>query len=197
MFKAVFVFASFILLSQNLMAADLKRAHEIVEEKCHLCHGMDGESSSAIYPRLAGQHEVYITKQLADFQAGRREGTMTEMSQGLTPDEMQALGRYFSEKPVKPHRVRDQEFANVGKYLYLKGNKYSGVSACQSCHGVDGKGTNTLPRLAGQHKRYIADQLMEFNSRKRNNDNAIMHSIASKLTELEIHALANYISGME
>lgn len=197
MFKRFMLVSVFILSSQNVLAADLDRAKEIVEEKCHLCHGMDGESSSAVYPRLAGQHEEYIAKQLADFQAGRREGTMTEMSEGLTPEEMVALGKYFSDKPVKPHRVRDKEFAAVGKYIYVNGNKYSGVSACQSCHGEDGKGTNQLPRLAGQHKRYVADQLMEFNSRKRTNDNAIMHSIASKLTELEIHALANYISGME
>ena len=197
MFKPVVVFSSLMFLSSNVMASDLERAKEIVEEKCHLCHGMDGESSSAIYPRLAGQHEAYIAKQLDDFKTGRREGTMNEMAQGLTPEEMTALGKYFSEKPVKPHRVRDKAFAAVGEYLYAKGNKYSGVSACQSCHGEDGKGTDQLPRLAGQHKRYIADQLMEFNTRKRTNDNSIMHSIASKLTELEIHALANYISGME
>ncbi len=197
MLKHLMFLCAAMIFSQNVHASDADRAREIVEEKCHMCHGTDGESSSAIYPRLAGQHEEYIAKQLADFKAGRREGTMNEMVGDLTPEEMLALGKYFASKPPKSHRVRDKEFAAVGRYIYNKGNKYSGVSACKSCHGPDGKGTNKLPRLAGQHKRYVADQLVEFNSRKRTNDNAIMHSIASKLTELEIHALANFISGME
>jgi len=197
MLKSVALVSALLLTTANALADDAGRAQEIVDEKCHMCHGTDGESSSAIYPRLAGQHEEYIAKQLADFKEGRREGTMNEMAADLTPEEMMALGKYFAAKPPQKHRVRDKEFAAVGEYLYNKGNKYSGVTACKSCHGAEGKGTNQLPRLAGQHKRYVADQLMEFNSRKRTNDNAIMHSIASKLTELEIQALANYISGME
>ena len=177
-------------------AADLNRVQEIVDQKCAICHGIGGEGSSAIYPRLAGQHAEYIAKQLADFQNGRRKGTMNEMAAGLTEDEMVALGDFFAAKPTKSHRVRDKEFAAVGYFLYHRGNKYSGVAACKSCHGDEGKGTKRLPRLAGQHKRYLMIQLQEFNQRKRTNDNAIMHSIASKLTELEIEALARYISGM-
>jgi len=198
MFKPAFVLAAALtLVAHSAQAADLARAKEIVEKKCHLCHGKDGESSSAIYPRLAAQNPEYIAKQLADFQAGRRTGTMNEMSQGLTPAEMRALGEYFAAKPALSHRVRKADFAAVGQYLYMKGNKYSGVTACKSCHGETGEGTKTLPRLAGQHKRYIADQLTEFHNRERTNDNAVMHSVASKLTEMEIHALANYISGMK
>ncbi len=175
-------------------AAD--RAKQIVNEKCYLCHGAEGESSSAIYPRLAGQHAEYIAKQLADFKAGRRKGTMNEMAADLTTEEMAALGEYFSAKPPQAHRVRDKEFEAVGYYLYNKGNSYSGVAACKNCHGDEGKGTKNLPRLAGQHKRYLVSQLQDFNKRVRTNDNAVMHSIASKLTEFEIEALANYISGM-
>jgi cytochrome c553 len=197
MFKRTFLICAFFIAAQSAQAGDLQRAKEIVEEKCHLCHGTDGESSSAIYPRLAAQHEEYIAKQLADFQAERRTGTMNEMSQGLTTDEMRALGQYFAAKPALSHRVRNAEFAAVGRYLYMNGNKYSGVTACKTCHGEDGKGTQTLPRLAGQHKRYVADQLTEFHNRNRTNDNAVMHSIASKLTEMEIQALATYISGMK
>ncbi|MEW7976177.1 MAG: c-type cytochrome, partial [Candidatus Sedimenticola endophacoides] len=91
--------------------------------------------------------------------------------------------------------MRDEEFAAVGAYLYRNGNRFSGVAACQSCHGAEGQGTRQLPRLAGQHKRYLLDQLQSFNQRTRSNDNAIMHTIASKLTEFEMEALALYISG--
>lgn len=186
-----------LLLIASPAAASDERAQEIVNERCYLCHGAEGESSSAIYPRLAGQHAEYIAKQLSDFKAGRRQGTMNEMAADLTPEEMKALGEYFAAKSPQAHKVRDPEFAAVGQFLYHRGNPYSGVAACKSCHGTEGKGTHSLPRLAGQHKRYLVTQLQDFNKRARTNDNAVMHSIASKLTELEIEALANYISGME
>lgn len=122
---------------------------------------------------------------------------MNEMAADLTEDEMLALANYFSQQKPSTHRVRDKQFSAVGQYIFHKGNKFSGVAACASCHGEDGSGTQGLPRLAGQHKRYISAQLEEFNSRKRTNDNAIMHSIASKLTELEREAVALYVSGLE
>lgn len=197
MTKSIPLVVLFALFVMNSQAADQDRAREIVEEKCHLCHGTEGEGSSAIYPRLAGQHAEYIAKQLGDFKSGRRQGTMNEMAADLTPEEMLALGEYFASKPAKAYRVRDKEFAAVGAFLYHRGNKYSGVAACKTCHGDEGKGTKQLPRLAGQHKRYLMDQLQSFNKRTRTNDNAIMHSIASKLTALEIEALARYISGMK
>lgn len=187
--------AVLLLAAGTLHAADLARAQEIVTAKCQLCHGMEGESSSAIYPRLAGQNAAYIAKQLADFKSGRRKGTMNEMAADLTAAEMAALGQYFSSKPPQAHRVSDPDFTAVGKYIYHNGNKWSGVAACASCHGEDGAGTEQLPRIAGQHLRYLVTQLQDFNSRERTNDNAIMHSIASKLTEMEIEAVARYLSG--
>ena len=138
-----------------------------------------------------------MIKQLQDFRSGQRKGVMNEMAADLTDEQITALADYFSSKPVLSHRVRDKEFAAVGKYIFNHGNRYSGVAACSSCHGEKGEGTESLPRLAGQHKRYVAEQLQAFNERKRTNDNAIMHSIASKLTELEIHAVANYVSGLK
>lgn len=176
-------------------AADLARAQAIVTEKCQLCHGMEGESSNAIYPRLAGQNAAYIAKQLADFKSGRRKGTMNEMAANLTEAEMVALGQYFSSKPPQAHRISDPDLAAVGKYIYHNGNKWSGVADCASCHGPDGAGTDKLPRIAGQHMRYLVTQLQDFTSRERTNDNAVMHSIASKLTEMEIEAVARYLSG--
>ena len=177
-------------------AADQERALEIVKGKCHLCHGLNGEASNAIYPRLAAQNAAYIAKQLADFQAGRRKGTMNEMAQGLTEEEMLALGEYFAAQPAKTHKVRNKALAAVGYYLYIKGNKWEGLPACASCHGKTGAGAEGLPRLAGQHKRYLVQQMEAFKDRRRTNDNAIMFSIQEKLTEMERHALALYISGL-
>ena len=186
-----------VLIAPEAMAVDLTRARAIVEEKCHLCHGVDGEASSVIYPRLAGQHKAYMIKQLKNFRSGERQGTMNEQAANLTDTEIAALAEYFNQKQTVKHPVQDEEFAAVGKYIYHKGNRYSGVAACATCHGESGAGTQKLPRLAGQHKRYVSAQLEDFNTRKRTNDNAIMHSIASKLTELERESVALYVSGLE
>jgi cytochrome c553 len=177
---------------------DSARAEEIVQGKCFVCHGMDGESSSPVFPRLAGQHARYIERQLADYQSGRRvSSTMKPMVEGLTPADFKALGRYFETRKPQPHKVEDVELAQVGRFVFVRGNPYSGVAACAGCHGPQGGGTETLPRLAGQHAQYTENQLKAFNKRERTNDNAVMHSIASKLSELELKAVAAYLSGLD
>lgn len=173
----------------------MERARQIIEERCHLCHGKEGEGSSAIYPRLAAQNADYIVAQLKDFKSGARKGTMNEMAADLSEEEMVALGAFFAAKPARSHRVRDEKFAAVGLYLYERGNRYSGVPACKGCHGDTGMGTDKLPRLAGQHKHYVMGQLEAFGDGSRKN--SVMNSIASQLTELEVEALARYISGMK
>jgi len=172
-------------------------ALKLVTEKCQFCHGLNGEASSVIYPRLAGQNKLYLEKQLNDFKSGKRQvEPMNEISGSLTADEITALAVYFKEQPAKSHRVRDKQLAAVGEYIFNKGNQYSGIAACASCHGGNGEGTDLRPRLAGQHKRYVSEQLNDFTLRTRSNDNAIMYSIAEKLTELEIEAVALYVSGL-
>ena len=197
MIRQLMIAASLLatLFATTAQASEHAQARSIVENRCQVCHGIQGESSNAVYPRLAGQSAKYIAKQLADFQAGRRTGTMNEMVTGLTEEDMIALGRYFSDMPAATHNISDPDLAAVGSYIYHQGNRWSGVASCASCHGADGAGTDTLPRIAGQHMRYLVFQLQDFNTRERNNDNAVMHSIASKLTQLEIEAVARYMSG--
>lgn len=175
---------------------DLARAGKIVSGSCFLCHGENGESSSEIFPKLAGQHASYIAKQLENFKTGKRKSTaMADMSARLTPDEMLALGAYFEAKKSEPETVKDQDLAGMGRYIFNSGNRFSGVPACASCHGKEGLGTANLPRLAGQYASYIETQLMLFNQRERTNDNAVMHAIVTKMSPLEIAAVAEYISG--
>lgn len=182
--------------SSSWAQADQARAQKIVMGSCFLCHGENGESASEVFPKLAGQHANYIAKQLANFKTGQRKSTaMADMSSRLSPDEMLALGQYFESKPVMPEAVNDADLAAVGRYIFHTGNTYSGVPACASCHGKDGLGTANLPRLAGQYASYIETQLTLFNQRERTNDNAVMHSIVSKMTPLEMAAVAAYISG--
>jgi cytochrome c553 len=176
--------------------ADEARAKKIVSGVCFVCHGAQGESSSEVFPRLAGQHWQYIAKQLENFKSGQRTSTaMANMVAKLTTDEMVALGKYFEKQnaPVEPSK--DAALAAVGQQIYQSGNKNSGVPACASCHGEGALGTASLPRLAGQYAAYTESQLKLFSSRQRTNDNAVMHTIVSKMTPLEMAAVAEYLSG--
>jgi len=174
------------------------RVAEIIASRCALCHGENGESSSTIYPRLAAQHPGYIAKQLKDFRDGRRKSdTMNDMAKDLQDDDIVGLASYFSGKTAGFRQPGDADFASVGKFIFQRGNSYSGVPACTSCHGTDGHGTEQLPRLAGQHPNYLEIQLKEFSKRERTNDNAVMHTVAAKLTELETRAVAIFIGGLQ
>lgn len=182
----------------QVTTASIDIALTIIQAKCQHCHGLNGEASSAIYPRLAAQNKTYLKKQLEDFRSiKRKEPTMNEMAANLTDTEITALASYFSAQANLSHRVRNKLLSSVGEYIFKNGNQYSGVADCASCHGENGEGNELRPRLAGQHKRYVAEQLHGFTERDRTNDNAIMFSIASKLTELEIEAVAYYVSGLK
>jgi cytochrome c553 len=195
--KLLLAAASILLCTAPALANDAARAEEIVMGKCFVCHGVDGESSSPVFPRLAGQHARYIERQLADYKSGRRKSSaMQPMVENLSAADFKALGAYFESRTPQAHKVADAELAQVGRFIFVRGNPHSGVAACATCHGPHGGGTENLPRLAGQHAQYTENQLKAFNKRERTNDNAVMHGIASKLNELEMKAVAAYISGM-
>ena len=196
--KALCVAAVLALAESTSPAAADRKAASIIEGRCALCHGPEGESASAIYPRLAAQNAEYIGKQLKDFRDGRRKSdAMAEMAADLTDGEIAALAEFFAGKPPKSRRPGDTDLAGVGRYIYVKGNPYSGVPACATCHGPAAHGTTQLPRLAGQHPAYLQTQLKEFNKRARTNDNAVMHTVAAKLAELELVAVTVYLGGLE
>ena len=176
--------------------ADEARAKKIVSGVCFVCHGAEGESSSELFPRLAGQHWEYTLKQLENFKNGKRKSTaMAGMVAPLKPDEMEAVAKYFEKMKHTPEPPKDAALAAVGQYIYHQGNKYSGVPACVGCHGPQAAGAAGLPRLAGQYASYTETQLKLFNKRERTNDNAVMHTVAEKMTPLEMAAVAEYLSG--
>lgn len=196
--KPLLLAAALAVASTATRSDDLKRGEEIVQGKCFICHGAEGESSSPVFPRLAGQHAAYTARQLADYKSGKRKSSaMQPMVEDLTAPDFAALGKFFESRAVHLHVVDDAELAQVGKFIYTRGNSYSGVPACASCHGPTGQGTEALPRVAGQHALYTERQLKQFSQRERTNDNAVMHLVASRLTELETKAVASYVSGLK
>lgn len=172
---------------------------ELRADVCSHCHGEDGQASSRMYPRLAAQNRDYIEKQLVNFRDGARESDiMNGMAADLSDAQIAALAEYYSAQPAKKHRVRSskQALEAVGYYIYHEGNEYTKIPPCADCHGEFAAGDASLPRLAGQHRHYVVEQLMAFEDRSRSNDSAIMHSVAKNLTELEINAVALYVSGL-
>ena len=194
--RTTFTLAVALLFSMSAFAqADEARAKKIAGGSCFLCHGAQGESTSEVFPRLAGQHAEYIAKQLTAFKSGQRKSTaMVEMVSKLTPDEMLALGKYYEKMSIPREEPKDPQLAAMGRYIFHNGNKFSGVPACVSCHGANAEGAANLPRLATQFSGYIHTQLKSFNKRDRTNDNAVMHVVAEKMTELEMAAVAEYVS---
>jgi cytochrome c553 len=185
------------LVAGQALAAGLTTA-ELVSERCGTCHGSDGQSTSPIFPSLAAQNPANLIKQMKDFKSKKRVSeTMGPQVADLSAEHIAELAAYFAGKPAKVNRVSEEDLLSVGRYIYTKGNSWSGVPACASCHGEKAFGTSVLPRLAGQNSRYLLSQLKEFNLRTRTNDNEVMHLVASRLTEMETKAVADYLSQLQ
>lgn len=185
-----------VVSTHAVAQADEARAKRIAGGSCFLCHGANGESTSEVFPRLAGQNAEYIAKQLKAFKTGQRKSSaMADMSSRLTDDEMLALGKYYEKMTPPREPSKEPLLAGMGQYIYHNGNKFSGVPSCASCHGANGEGSTNLPRLASQFSGYIHTQLKQFNTRQRNDVNQVMHVVAEKMTELEMVAVAEYLAG--
>ncbi len=180
---------------QAAAQADQARAQRLHGGNCFICHGANGESTSEVFPRLAGQNAEYVATQLAAFASGQRPSTaMADIARRLTPDEMVALGNLYQQMEPPREAARDPALAAVGYFIHHHGNRFSGVPACASCHGADARGRSNLPRLANQFPGYLVAQLQKYNDRARTDENQVMHTIASRMTELEMAAVAEYLS---
>lgn len=178
---------------------DPKQAEATVTQVCAACHAVDGNSASPVNPRLAGLNYEYLNKQLLNFKSGERKSpVMAGIVANLTPQDMQNLAAYYSAQQPKAAKAKDQALALTGQKIYRGGVQGSGVPACAACHGAQGQGIPTqFPRLAGQHTDYIYDQLNKFRTGERANDGAkMMRTIAAKMTDADMRAVATYIQGL-
>lgn len=178
---------------------DAKKAESIVTSVCSGCHGQDGNSAAPANPNLAGLGYEYIDKQLTNFKSGdRKSAVMGGMVASLSPDDMKNLASYFSAKERKAGVAKDKDLALLGQKIYRGGVQGSGVPACASCHGPQGRGIPVqFPALYGQHADYVYDQLNKFRLGERANDAAkMMRTIAAKMTDAEMKAVAQYIQGL-
>ena len=192
-------------LSFTVMANETSKAGDATKGKeasatCAACHGADGNSVNPDWPKLAGQGEGYLAKQLADFRSDKRKDpTMTAMAKGIASDaDVKDLAAYFTSQKTKAGTANKEKVA-AGKAIYKGGNLTTGVAACAACHGPTGSGNVAakFPKISGQHAKYIVKQLKAFKSGKRANDvGKMMRNIAKNMTDTEMDAVSEYISGL-
>ena len=184
---------------------DLAKAQQIVTQICAACHGADGNSAAPINPNLAGQGADYITLQLAHFKAGVRvNATMQAMSATLSDADMRALGAYYAQQKPKGLAAKDPSLVKAAQQLWRGGDAAAGVPACASCHSPSGSGIpKNYPRLAGQYADYTYAQLKAFKAGERGADAAgkdvngrVMHAIATKMSDEQMKAIADYAAGL-
>ncbi|MFT2110911.1 c-type cytochrome [Marinomonas sp. 2405UD68-3] len=166
---------------------------------CAACHATDGNSLAPSFPKLAGQQEKYLLKQLNDIKSGSRPvAQMTGLLDNLTKENLADIAAYFASNPTVIGQA-DPELVAAGEAIYRTGNPKTGVPACTACHGPAGKGLGSaaFPALSGQHADYTNAQLKSFQKGERANDpSKIMRDIAFKMNDREIEAVSSYIQGL-
>jgi cytochrome c553 len=177
---------------------------------CAACHNLDGNSTLTIYPKIAGQHERYIARQLSLFKSGERiNPLMVAFAATLSPQDMRNVGAWFASQARLPGVASDEKIPGLeesfrarGERLYRIGNVATGMPACRACHGPSGLGNPgaMFPNIGGQHADYVKARLLAFRTGevwgKGPNANVIMAAIARNLSDQDIDALSSYVQGL-
>jgi cytochrome c553 len=198
-----FVTASAAANAPAARLPDAGRGQRIASQVCAACHGVDGNSPAGAFPSIAGQHASYLFKQLRDFktQPGakapeRNSPVMTGMVAGLGDADMADLAAYYASRAPRPTVAHDKATIALGQQIWRGGIPSKGVPACGACHGPAGAGIPAqYPRLGGQWQEYTGAQLVAFSQGVRVNS-APMRAIASRMSDAEIRAVADYAAGL-
>jgi cytochrome c553 len=169
---------------------------------CTACHGPEGNSSSALWPNIAGQNAPYIQAQLKAFKDGSRmDPLMSSQAMLLSDQDMADLAVYFESLPGAAQSVADASLVARGEALYRGGDKENDASACLACHGPTGRGNPAAkyPALRGQHAAYTAKQLRDYSAGTRETDGKtrMMRDIAARLDKDDIEAISSYVQGLK
>lgn len=182
-------------------APDPANGRKVATQVCAACHGAEGQSVAPANPHLAGQHADYIAKQLHDFKNNkeRKNAIMMGMVSPLSAGDMRDVAAHYAGQKPKPGGAKNKDLVGAGQKLYRAGNAATGVPACSACHGPNGAGIPAqYPRLSGQYADYTLAQLKAFKAGERANDaNQMMRMIAARMTDQEIAAVAEYVSGLQ
>jgi len=174
-------------------------AQKIAASVCAGCHGPTGISTSPMFPRLAGQQELYLVAQLKAFKAKTRgeqdaHDYMWGMATLLEDPIVQAMARYYAAQKPGPGIPGNAKLIARGKVLYERGDPARPVVACSSCHGSQAEGNSIFPRLAGQHAAYVVRQLEVI--QKRSRASPVMHGVIKDLNAQDMKAVAEYVQSL-
>jgi cytochrome c553 len=181
-------------VSANAADADATTATEHV---CSSCHGPAGKSINPTFPNLAGQQKDYLVAQLTAFRDHTRADPhahtyMWGMAAHLSDATIAGLAAFYAaEPPPSGSSENSDDTANGGK-IFTAGIPAQNVPACVTCHGDKAQGAGAIPRLAGQHRSYLAGQLEAFASNARANE--IMHATSQNMGAQEIEEVAAYLA---
>lgn len=173
-------------------------APTIAQQVCSNCHGIDGNSVSPNFPRLAAQQPAYIVEQLTSFRDHHRSDPagfeyMWGLSRHLTDSQIKGLADYFSKQAPTANPGRDAALAERGREVFEHGVPAKEIPPCAGCHGDHGQGNAGFPRLAGQHADYVVKQLLVFQRTDERPEGAVMKTVAHLLTRENIEAVAAYV----
>jgi len=166
---------------------------------CSNCHGVDGNSVSPNFPKLAGQKEAYFVSQMTGFQShGRSDPAgfeyMWGLSRSLTEGQIKGLAAYYAEQvSSKLPASAPQAQIDAGKIIFKTGVAAKDVPPCTTCHGDEGQGNDKFPRIAGQHDDYLVKQLMVFQRTNQRPEGAVMKTVAHGLTRQNIEDVAAFL----
>ena len=177
-------------------------ATTLAQQVCSNCHGMDGNSVSPNFPRLAGQPAGYLEAQLKLFRSHDRADPagfvyMWGLSRHLTDAQIAGLAQYFAHQRPAANRPVAGALAERGRDIFEHGIPAHNVPPCSACHGARGEGSAAFPRLAGQHADYVMKQLGVFQYRAElRPDAGPMKMVAHELTPDNVRAVAAYAQGL-
>jgi cytochrome c553 len=164
---------------------------------CITCHGPKGQSATGTWPKLSAQHAAYTAKQLRNFKEGTRANpVMMGMAATLTEQDMNNIAAFLVKQQPSEGVAQNKDTIELGQSIYRGGIAAKGVPACAACHSPTGAGIpNQYPRLGGQWAEYSYTQLVAFGNGTRKNG-PMMTTIASKMSDLEMKAVSDYMAGL-
>ena len=169
------------------------------QQVCSNCHGIDGNSTSPNFPRLAGQPQPYIVAQLQNFRSHQRSDPpgyeyMWGIARSLTDEQITGLADYFSGQTPKRNAPVDAALLPLGKKIFEEGVPDKQAPPCFACHGAAAAGQAAFPRLAYQHQDYLVKQLHVFQETE-GRPGTPMKQVTHELSPGEMAAVAAYLQG--
>jgi cytochrome c553 len=173
----------------------------LAQQVCSNCHGLDGNSVSPNFPRLAAQQQAYTVSQLSGFRNHHRSDPagfeyMWGLSRHLTDAQIQGIAAYFAAQAPAPNSPATAAASALGKDIFEHGIPAKEIPPCGSCHGAQAEGNGAFPRLAGQHSDYLVKQLLVFQRTDERPEGAVMKTVAHLLSRADMDQVAGYLQGL-